>query len=132
MLVPLVFSTESAEDDSFLDSQQEELAKLAIVLAKDKDSWRIDALPAGWKMSDADTVREILELRNAGKNIAERWAATLCCHQAVQDGDYLDDATALALAKEAFTLPYPHCPHGRPVWTVISREALFKAVRRSV
>jgi DNA mismatch repair protein MutL len=31
---------------------------------------------------------------------------------------------------EALELPDPHCPHGRPIWTEISREALFKAVRR--
>jgi DNA mismatch repair protein MutL len=63
--------------------------------------------------------------------MAERWAATLCCHQAVRDGDYLDDAAAFALAQAALALPDPHCPHGRPIWTAISREALYRAVRRS-
>jgi DNA mismatch repair protein MutL len=130
LLVPMVFTAGSAEDDDFLEEKQEELARLSIILARDGNGWRIDALPAGWKMGDADTVREILELRNARENIAERWAATLCCHQAVRDGDYLDDKTALSLAKDALALPDPRCPHGRPVWTVISRDALLRAVRR--
>jgi DNA mismatch repair protein MutL len=131
LLIPLVFSTETADDDHFLEAKKDELAKLAIVIERDGDRWRIDALPEGWRLSDAETVKSILSLRDAGENIAERWAATLCCHQAVRDGDHLDDATALALAKEALDLPDPHCPHGRPVWTEITREALCRAVRRN-
>jgi DNA mismatch repair protein MutL len=93
-------------------------------------TWRIETLPANWQLSDAETVKEILGLQNAGENMASRWAATLCCHAALRDGDYLDDSSALALAKEALALPDPRCPHGRPVWTEISRDALLKAVRR--
>jgi DNA mismatch repair protein MutL len=130
LLVPIVFTADSAEADNFLEAKREELAKLAIEIERDGNGWRIDALPAGWRMSDAETARAILELQNAGENIAERWAATLCCHQAIRDGDCIDEAAALALAEEAFALPDPHCPHGRPVWTDISREALCKAVRR--
>ncbi|MDR0289706.1 MAG: hypothetical protein LBI06_02095 [Treponema sp.] len=131
LLIPLVFNTESADENNFLAAKKEELAKLAIVIEKDEDRWRIDALPEGWRLSDAETVQEILSLRSAGENIGERWIATLCCHQAVRDGDHLDDATALALAKEALALPDPRCPHGRPVWTEITREALCRAVRRT-
>ena len=131
LLVPLVFTTESTDDDSFIEAKRMELARLAIVVERDGGSWRVDSLPANWKLSDSETVREILDLRNAGANIAERWAAVLCCHQAVRDGDYLDDATAMDLVREALALPDPHCPHGRPVWTEISREALCRAVRRS-
>jgi DNA mismatch repair protein MutL len=131
LLIPISFNTESAEDDNFLDAKKEELAKLAIAIEKDGDGWRIDALPEGWKLGDAETVREILALRTASENIAERWAATLCCHHALRDGDIVDDATAFALAKEALALPDPHCPHGRPIWAEISREALCRTVRRT-
>jgi len=131
LLIPIVFTVETAEDSDFLEAKKEELAKLAIIIEKDGDGWRIDALPQGWRMGDAETVQEILALRTANENIAERWAATLCCHQAVRDGDYLDDETALALAKEALALPIPRCPHGRPIWTEITRNALYRAVRRT-
>ncbi|MDR0583739.1 MAG: DNA mismatch repair endonuclease MutL [Treponema sp.] len=130
LLAPLPFNTESDEEDRFLEAKREELARLAVDIEKDGNTWLIQALPAGWNLGDAETVRHILDLRRAGENMAERWAATLCCHQAVRDGDYLDDASAFALAKEALALPDPHCPHGRPVWTEITRDALFKAVRR--
>jgi DNA mismatch repair protein MutL len=131
LLVPISFNTESEEDDSFLEAKKEELASLSIVIEKDTDAWRIDALPADWRLPDAQTVKEILGLRDAGENIAERWAATMSCHQAIRDGERLDEASALALAKEALTLPQPRCPHGRPIWTEITREALYKAVRRT-
>jgi DNA mismatch repair protein MutL len=131
LLVPISFNTESEEDDCFLGAKKEELTDLAIVIEKDAGGWRINALPAGWRLGDAQTVQEILRLREASENIAERWAATLSCHQAIRDGERLDDASALALAKEALMLPQPRCPHGRPIWTEVSREALYKAVRRT-
>ncbi len=131
LLVPITFNTESEEDDRFFEAKKEGLAALGIVIEKDEDTWQITALPAGWRLTDAQTVKEILSLREAGENIAERWAATLSCHQAIRDGDRLDEATALALAKEALMLPEPRCPHGRPIWTEVTREALYKAVRRS-
>jgi DNA mismatch repair protein MutL len=130
LLVPIPFSAESDGEDRFLETRREELGRLGIVLSRDGPGWFIEALPADWRLGDAETVKEILALREAGENIAERWAATLCCHGAVRDGDYLDDEAALALAEEALELPDPHCPHGRPVWTEISREALYRAVRR--
>jgi DNA mismatch repair protein MutL len=131
LLVPISFSTESEEDDSFLEAKAKELTTLGVVIEKDGSSWRIDALPADWRLTDSQTVEEILKLREAGENIAERWAATMSCHQAIRDGERLDDASALALAKEALMLPQPRCPHGRPIWTELNREALYKAVRRS-
>jgi len=130
LLAPIPFRAESDEEDAFLEAKSEELSRLGVDFEKDGDGWRIDALPADWRLSDAATVKEILELRTAGENMARRWAATVCCRAAIKDGDYPDDETAFALGKEALALPDPRCPHGRPIWTEISRDALFKAVRR--
>jgi DNA mismatch repair protein MutL len=130
LLAPIPFCTESDEEDEFLRTKSEELSRLGVEIEKDEDGWNICALPADWRMGDAQTVKEILELRTAGENMAERWAAALCCRAAIKDGDYPDDETALALGRQALELPDPRCPHGRPIWTEISRDALFKAVRR--
>jgi DNA mismatch repair protein MutL len=131
LLVPIAFDTESPEDDGFLKTRQADLAALGIRIEADEGGgWRIEALPELWRLSDAETVREILSLKTAGENMAERWAATLSCRKAVKDGDYLDEGAALALAEEAMKLPVPRCPHGRPIWLEISREDLFKAVKR--
>jgi DNA mismatch repair protein MutL len=130
LLAPIPFTAQSAGEDRFLETKREELSRLGLDIEKDGNGWRIDALPADWKMSDAATVKEILELSSAGEDMAKRWAATVCCRAAIKDGDYPDDETAFSLGMEALELPDPHCPHGRPIWTEISREALFKAVRR--
>ena len=131
LLVPIPFITESPEDDSFLDEKQEELAKLGIVIKREKNEWLIEALPSNWRVSDRETVAEILNLRTAKENMAERWAATISCRAAVKDGDFLDEQTAISLAKEAFAGNNHLCPHGRPIWFEISREDLFRAVKRS-
>jgi len=130
LLAPIPFRTESEEEDEFLRTKSEELSRLGVEIEKDEDGWNICALPADWRMGDSQTVKEILELRTAGENMAERWAATLCCRAAIKDGDYPDDETAFTLGMQALELPEPRCPHGRPIWTEISRDALFKAVRR--
>ena len=130
LLVPIPFSTESDDEDRFLEAHKEQLGNLGLAIEKDGSGWRIDALPSGWRMGDLETVRKILELPGAGENMAMHWAASLCCHLAVRDGDYLDEESALALAKQALQLPEPRCPHGRPIWTEISRGALLKAVKR--
>ncbi|MDR0387440.1 MAG: DNA mismatch repair endonuclease MutL, partial [Treponema sp.] len=132
LLVPIPFFTESGEDDEFLTWRQKDLAKLGVVITREEGGgWHIDALPAGWRLSDSETVTSILELKTAGENMTEHWAATLSCHGAIKDGDYLDDASALTLAAEALKLPVPRCPHGRPIWFELSREDLLRAVRRA-
>jgi DNA mismatch repair protein MutL len=131
LLVPIPFSTESPGDDRFLEEKQEELAKLGILIQRGEDEWFIEALPSGWNLSDRETVDELLGLKNAGENLAERWAAALSCHGAIKDGDYLDEKTALALAEEAFALPVRFCPHGRPIWFEIREADLLKAVKRA-
>ena len=130
LLAPIPFTTESDDEDAFLAQKRGELLQLGVEIEKDDEGWRIDALPADWRMGDTQTVKEILELRTAGEDMAKRWAATCCCRAAIKDGDYPDDETAFALGKEALFLPDPRCPHGRPIWTEITKEALFKAVRR--
>jgi DNA mismatch repair protein MutL len=129
LLSPIPFSAEG--EDGFLRAKKEELADLGIRLEEDGDAWLITALPAGWHLSDSETVRELLSLKDAGSDPGRAWAASLACHAAVKDGAYLDDSTALALAGAALALPNPRCPHGRPLWAEITREQLFQAVRRT-
>ena len=58
-------------------------------------------------------------------------AAMTACKEAVKDGWILDDNAAEEIARNALELEDPHCPHGRPVYTVITREQLFSLVRRT-
>ncbi len=132
LLIPLAFETESEEQDRFITMHQERLAELGIVLdGQGQGHWAITALPANWKKSDSETVQDILKLSEAGEGFAERWLATMACHMAIKDGDYIDRVTAQSLVEAALALPIPRCPHGRPVWTTISRAELFQTVRRT-
>jgi len=136
LLVAIPFTTSNSDEENFLQAKQEELKLLGIVLENEGNgSWRIEALPAGWKTADGETVEELLSLHTAGKNLAMRWAATLACHSAIKDGGWLDDASALALAEAVLALEdetgqLPRCPHGRPLWTEIGKDDLLRAVRR--
>ncbi|MDR1506229.1 MAG: DNA mismatch repair endonuclease MutL [Treponema sp.] len=131
LLVPIPFSTESEDEDVFLREKKQELARLGIVLESEDGAWKIEALPAGWRLGDGETTEEILSLRNAGGNMAEKWAASLACKAAIKDGGYLDDVSARELAAGALEIPEGRCPHGRPIWLELSRNDLFKAVRRT-
>jgi DNA mismatch repair protein MutL len=131
LLVPIYFESEDSGEDRFLSAKGDELEKLGILIEKaEAGRWLISALPEGWRLSDGETLEALRELRRAGENMAEHWAAALSCHRAVKDGDYLDDAGALALAEAALALAVPRCPHGRPIWVEISRHELYKGVRR--
>ena len=57
-------------------------------------------------------------------------AASTACRAAVMDGTVLDEKTAEEIARKALELPDPHCPHGRPVYTAITRRQLFSLVKR--
>ena len=131
LLVPIYFDSKDRGEDLFLAAKRDEFAKLGVLIEEEGNGrWQISALPEGWQLSDTETVEALRELQNTGENMAERWLATLSCHRAIKDGDYLDETSAAALAAEALALPVPRCPHGRPVWVEISRNELYKGVRR--
>ncbi|MDR0526962.1 MAG: DNA mismatch repair endonuclease MutL [Spirochaetaceae bacterium] len=130
LLVPIPFNTSSNEEDSFLNAHREALGKLGVAISGENGAWRIEALPVLWRASDSETVRAILDLKNSGENLAERWAATLSCHSALREGQILDGESALELAREALELPVQSCPHGRPFVVEIKKEGLMRAVRR--
>jgi DNA mismatch repair protein MutL len=131
LLVPIYFDSRDRGEDLFLAAKQGELVQLGIAIEEaGAGRWQITALPQGWQLSDSDTVEALRELQNAGENMAERWIATLCCHRAIKEQDYLDETSARALVEAALALPVPRCPHGRPIWVEISRAELFKGVRR--
>jgi DNA mismatch repair protein MutL len=134
LLVPVPFNTASDDDDIFLKTKKEALARLGITLETEGGgAWRIEALPADWK--GGDPVEEILSLQKAGKDLAERWAAACACQGAIKDGGCLDDGAALVLAEAVLAIAdetgqLPRCPHGRPLWAELSRDDLFRSVRR--
>jgi DNA mismatch repair protein MutL len=67
-----------------------------------------------------------------GEDLAKGLVATMACRAAVKDGDTLDDDAARDLIRRALELPFPRCPHGRPIWARLDRAALYRMVGRTI
>lgn len=132
LLVPYVLRTDSAAQDAYLRSLQAELEKAGYVIEESGGgTWEVSAVPQLWHGSQEDLQRDLLESQLEPQQLVRSMAASAACRGAVMAGDPLDSATAAQLAKDALSLPDPHCPHGRPVWTTLSRAQLFSLVRRT-
>ena len=132
LLVPYEIVTQNAADDIYLTRIGDELKKAGIAVKnKGNGVWEIRSVPERWKGSENDLYRVLLEKRIAPEDVISEIAAMTACKAAVKDGYVLDDATASDLAEKALALPDPHCPHGRPVWTAVTRAELFALVKRT-
>lgn len=137
LLVPYKLKTDSEDEDKYLEGIKEELSECGFKLEKsdekgEENIWLITEAPIDWKGSERDLIKDILETKVEAKEISYRLTATRACKKAVKDGYILDRVTSAKIAKDALMkLKDPHCPHGRPIWTKFSREALFEMVRRT-
>lgn len=137
LLVPAVFEPEDDAEEAALEEAAPGLAALGFGLGKEGGSWLVTALPSPLDRDPVGAIREILARGAVGQGAGARGArsaalATAACRAAVKDGDELEPAAAAELARRALGLPEPRCPHGRPVWVRLSREELFRLVRRLV
>jgi len=132
LLIPYKIRTESKTQDNQLEKLKERLSQIGFDAEKKDDGyWEITSIPERWTGTEYD-FRAMLFVKNVEpEQIIRSIAAMTACKAAVKDGYVLDDETAARLVEQAFTLEDPHCPHGRPVYTVISREKLFELVKRT-
>ena len=132
LLIPYKIKTESKSQDNQLEKLKAELTRIGFETEHTSDGlWEIKTIPERWTGTEYD-LRTLLFVKQVEpKEIIRSIAAMTACKAAVKDGYVLDDITAARLAEEAFTLEDPHCPHGRPIYTVISREKLFELVKRT-
>ncbi len=132
LLIPYIIKTESKSQDNQLEKLKAELTRIGFETEHTSDGlWEIKTIPERWTGTEYD-LRTLLFVKQVEpKEIIRSIAAMTACKAAVKDGYVLDDITAARLAEEAFTLEDPHCPHGRPIYTVISREKLFELVKRT-
>lgn len=74
---------------------------------------------------------EILSVGSANPAAArDSMLHTMACKAAVKGGQKSAPAELLALAKAVMRGEVTHCPHGRPVMTVLSRKELEKSFKR--
>lgn len=132
LLIPYKIRTESKGQDKQLEKLQNELCRIGFETEHISDGyWEIKTIPERWTGTEYD-LRTLLFVKQVEPTqIIRSIAAMTACKAAVKDGYILDDITAASLVEQAFKLEDPHCPHGRPVYTVISREKLFELVKRT-
>ncbi len=132
LLVPLVIETASEDDDRYLESLVPSLHKAGFTMKNcGSGRWEVESVPIKWRGTERDLQKDLLDKRIAPDEIIRSIAATSSCRAAVKDGHVLDPLTAQRLLFDIFNLKDPHCPHGRPIWTKITKEELFRAVRRT-
>ena len=136
LLIPYVIETASTADDEYLRSLQDSLYKAGFEVKECESEgaaprWEFYSVPVQWKGTEADLERDLLNKRISPEELVASLASTNACRQAVMDGTVLDDDTACQLALDTLALEDPHCPHGRPLWLKISREAMDAGVKRT-
>lgn len=132
LLVPYIVQTDSEADDNFIRAIKQKLEEAGFS-CKDcgNGKWEFSTVPIRWKGTEADLKKDVLDRRINPADIINAAAASTACRSAVMDGTVLDEETASKIAKGALELPDPHCPHGRPVYTTITRQQLFALVKRT-
>ena len=132
LLIPYKIRTESKTQDLQLEKLQSRLSLIGFEIQKIEDGyWEVSSIPERWTGSEFDLKQALFVKHVEPEEIIRSIAAMTACKAAVKDGYILDPITAEKLVKQAFTLEDPHCPHGRPIYTVISREKLFELVKRT-
>ena len=129
MLFPLSFDV-SQEDGVRLERCREELRGLGIELSREgAKSFEISAISEDLRALPEDVLVELVRGAGVGE-WRSALLATAACRLAIKDGDVVDAVTARELCAQALQLVVPRCPHGRPIWHVLSEEDLRKFVGR--
>ena len=91
----------------------------------------VHSVPARWKGTEQDLARDIADARKNAEDILHHILASAACRAACKDHALLDPLALQRIAAQTFALPEPLCPHGRPLWIVLTREELFKRIKRT-
>ena len=121
------------------EGERETLEKLGFDFeAFGEDSLIIRAVPADIDPARAvPLMEELLDKLAEGrrlnvKDVWERLAETVACKAAIKAGRRSDPAELLALGEKVLNGDVRYCPHGRPVFTVLTRSELDKRFGRIV
>ncbi|WP_407396579.1 DNA mismatch repair endonuclease MutL [Treponema sp.] len=132
LLVPYVVQTDNDADDNYIEAIKDKLKEAGFECTNcGNGRWEFTSVPARWKGKETDLKKDVLDRRISPTDLINAAAASTACRSAVMDGTILDNQTAATIARGALHLPDPHCPHGRPVFTTITRAQLFGLVKRT-
>ncbi|HUW39673.1 MAG TPA: DNA mismatch repair endonuclease MutL [Rectinemataceae bacterium] len=132
LLFPESFEPEDEAEDERIGARLGELAEAGFALERDGDAWSVTAAPAALARDAAGALREVASSPGGPGGALRAVRALSACRAAVKDGDELEDEAAEALIERSLALIEPRCPHGRPIWSRLTRAQLYALVRRTV
>ncbi|MGP1594013.1 MAG: DNA mismatch repair endonuclease MutL [Treponema sp.] len=132
LLVPYRIITESPADDALIRLNKNLLLQAGFTVVDEGCGvWQVTAVPARWVGTEQDLAADITDAHKHAGDILDSILASAACRAACKDGFLIDPASLHRLAAQTFALPEPLCPHGRPLWITLTREELFKRIRRT-
>ncbi|MCF7945520.1 MAG: DNA mismatch repair protein MutL, partial [Spirochaetia bacterium] len=132
LLIPLSFTVDP-DVDEFLQQHKNIYEQISISLSRiNEGTWEMTELPSLCQGLEHELIDFIYNSSGNVQEIEKQLYASISCKAAVKDGDSLDELSAEQLIQKVFLLPEPRCPHGRPIWHIVSREELFRKVQRIV
>lgn len=122
----------SPEEDAELSGFLEDLERCGLRLRGEGGGrYTITEIPAAAARLPAEHLCRFVRLC-AGTS--EDWDrdvySDLACRLAVKDGEVIDERSGRELLERSFRIDPQRCPHGRPLWFEISRQALAGSVGR--
>ena len=122
----------SPEEDAELRGFLDDLERCGFRLrAEGRGRYTITEIPAAAARLPAEHLCRFVRLC-AGTS--EDWDrdvySGLACRLAVKDGEVIDERSGRELLERSFRIDPQRCPHGRPLWFEISRQALAGSVGR--
>ena len=138
LLTPQPFTTDP-DGAALLEENAELIARLGFELDPfGENAFLLRAAPADLDAASAvPLLEELVEKLREGRSLSagdvwERLAATVACKAAIKGGWVTEKEELLALAERVLSGEVTHCPHGRPVMTVLTRAELDKKFGRIV
>jgi DNA mismatch repair protein MutL len=128
----------TASDATFVEEQHAELARLGLdVRAAGPTTVAVHAMPRLLSRARPESVvRDLIAemTRKGGRafsNAVDLVLATMACHGSVRAGDRLSEEEASALLAALDQVDFSgHCPHGRPILTLLRWDELERKVGR--
>jgi len=130
LLVPFVFECESESAARSLSASLPELGRMGYSIEASGEEFIVNAVPAFLGERAIQALLDCFSAPYSGGEAAKDLIATMACRAAVKDGDLLDEASARDLIRKALGLPFPRCPHGRPIWAKLDKTFLYRMVGR--
>ena len=109
-----------------------QLEKLGIIISKiGVNSFEIVSLSIDYiPISESEIIKFLKDIKHPFTELEHRIYSIAACRKAIKEGDLIDNYTAEKIIIDSFLLENARCPHGRPIWHMISKNQLYKFLKR--